>query len=140
MAESRLADRPADFWEEVGKDYYGTNTPVLALCQKYDLTVGEFNAAKAQLGWRRRKVKKVSRDLLISRLFRLLDQNIKQLEDQMTTTGQKEVMVLNHLANTLGKLIEIEMRAGKVGKAKQTKDMHDIRRKLVERIEDLKRN
>jgi hypothetical protein len=140
MAESRLADRPPEFWEEVGKEYYGTSQPVLALCQKHDLTLGEFNAAKAQLGWRRRKVKKVSRDLLISRLFRLLDQNIKQLEDEMTTTGHKEVMVLNHLANTLGKLIEIEASAGKIGKPRQTKDMHDIRRKLVERIENLKRN
>ena len=140
MAERRLADRLPDFWDAVGKDYYGTNLTILALCQKHGLTVGEFNDAKAQLDWRRRKVKKVSRDLLFSRLFRLLDQNIKQLEDQMTATGHKEVMVLNHLANTLGKLIEIEASAGKVSKGKQTKDMHDIRRKLVERIEDLKRN
>ena len=140
MVVSRLADRPPEFWDSVGKDYYGTNVTILALCQKYDLTIGEFNAAKAQLGWRRRKIKKVSRDLLISRLFRLLDQNIKQLEDQMTATGQKEVMVLNHLANTLGKLIEIETSAGKVGKPRQTKDMHDIRNRLVQRIEELKRN
>jgi hypothetical protein len=139
LADDRLAERTPEYWDAVGRDYYDTNLPILALCTKHDLTAAEFRRARDQLGWRRRHVPKISRSVLINRMFRLLDRGIKQLEDTMTTTGHQEVMVLNHLANTLGKLIEIEGSANKRATPRQTRDMHDIREKLVQRIEELKR-
>ncbi|MEP7241648.1 MAG: hypothetical protein ABI697_12250 [Devosia sp.] len=139
MAESRLGDRLPAFWEAVGKDYYDDQLTLLALCSKHDLTVAEFQQARMAMGWTRRKTRKVSRKLLINRMFKLLDRSIKQLEVTMTTTGYQEVMVLNHLANTLGKLIDIEAGALKLAKPQKAREMHDIRNRLVQRIEELKR-
>ena len=46
---------------------------------------------------------------------------------------------VSFLANTLGKLIEIEGSANKQAKPHKTREMQDIREKLVQRIEELRR-
>ena len=139
MVESQLADRPMEFWERVGIDYAANELTILQLRAKYELTKGEFDYAKGQLGWGRRKTPQVNRRLIIKRLFRLLDRMLEQLEAEMTTTGEKEVTILGRLVQSMGKLIEIETATNTEATPRETKDMHDIRRKLVERIEDLKR-
>ena len=140
MAESQMADRPIEFWERVGIDYAANELTILQLLAKHELTKGEFDYARAQLKWGRRKTPQVNRKLIIKRLFRLLDRMLEQLEADMTTTGEKEVTILGRLVQSMGKLIEIEAATNIEATPRQTKDMHDIRRKLVERIEELKRN
>ena len=58
----------------------------------------------------------------------------------MTTVTETEVNVLGKLVQSMGKLIEIEATTNIKATPRQTKDMHDIRRKLVERIAELKRS
>ena len=143
MAESRMADRPAAFWESVGIDYAANELTILQILRKHDLTKGEFAYARQQLAWTRRKTPQVNRQKIIKRLFRLLDGMLTKLEVQqttMTTTGEREVTVLGRLIHSMGKLIDIETATNIEATPRQTKDMHDIRRKLVERIEELKRN
>jgi hypothetical protein len=140
MAESRLADRTPAFWKEVEADYADNKLTLPALCEKHDLTLGEFNYAKLSLGWARRKATPVSRKTLIKRLFGLVDRMTAKLEEDMSNSGEKEVNVLTRLVTTMGRLIEIEGATDKLATPKQTKDMHDIRNKLVQRIEELKRS
>ena len=139
MAEGDLANRPASFWEMVGIDYAANELTILQLLQKYDLTQGQFNYARSQLDWTRRKAPQVNREVIIKRLFRLLNRMLETLEAEMTTVSETEVNVLGKLVHSMGKLIEIEASANTAATPRQTKDMHDIRRKLVERIEELKR-
>lgn len=139
MADGEVADRPASFWEQVGIDYHANELTVMQLLEKYELTKGQFNYARLQLGWHRRKTAQVNREQIIKRLFRLLDRSLEILEAKMTTASEAEVNVLGKLVQSMGKLIEIETATNSVTKARQTKDMHDIRRKLVARIEELKR-
>ena len=140
MAVSRLADRPPEFWEDVGFDYQANELHLQQVLTKHDLTRGELNYALLRFGWTRRKSPQVDRKKIIKRLFDLINRMLTELEGQMTATGEKEVAVLGRLVQSMGKLIEIEAATNTAATPRQTKDMHDIRRKLVERIEDLKRN
>jgi hypothetical protein len=139
MADGELAGRPASFWETVGIDYAANELTLLQIYRKYEITKGEFDHARQQLRWARRKTPQVNRETIIKRLFRLLDRMLERLEADMKTVGETEVNVLGKLVQSMGKLIEIEAATNTRTTARQTKDMHDIRRKLVERIEELKR-
>jgi hypothetical protein len=139
MAEGLLAERPLGFWEGVGIDYAANELTILQILGKHEITQGQFNYAKQQLGWTRRKTPQVNRQKIIRRLFRLLDRMLEKLETEMTNAGEKEVTVLGRLVQSMGKLIEIEAATNTTTTARQTKDMHDIRRQLVERIVELKR-
>ena len=140
MTASRLADRTAEFWDDVKFDYESSELHIQQVLAKHDLTLGELNYARLRFDWKRRRVPQVNRKQIIKRLFDLMDRMLKELEGQMTTTGEKEVTILGRLVHSMGKLIDIEAATNTNATPRQTKDMHDIRRKLVERIEDLKRN
>lgn len=127
------------FWESVGIDYAANELTILQIRAKYDLTQGEFTYARQQLKWIRRKTPQVNRKSIIKRLFRLLDRMLEKLEAEMTKVGEQEVNVLGRLVQAMGKLIEIETATDDAATPRTTKDLHDIRRKLVARIEELKR-
>lgn len=139
MAEDEFGGRPMAFWERGGIDYAANELTILQIRAKYDLTQGQFNYARQQLKWTRRKTPQVNRKLIIKRLFRLLDKMLEKLEAEMTKVGEQEVNVLGRLVQAMGKLIEIETAAHVQTSPRDTKDLHDIRRKLVARIEELKR-
>ena len=139
MAESRLADRPAAFWEAVLADYQGTKLKLREILQKHDLTQGEFNHARHELKWPPRKRQPLSRKTLIKRLFQLLEQMILKLETNMEKAGETEAAVLGQLVRSMSKLIEIETATNAATTPRQSKQMNDIRSKLVARIQELKR-
>jgi len=116
VTDSRVADRPAAFWEEVRADYEAGKLTVRAIHAKHDLTPGEFNYAKDRLGWPRRYRTAVSRAMIINRLFRLIDRLTSNLEIEMSSASSPKRAV------------------------RETKQMTSIREKLVERIAELKRS
>lgn len=155
MTASSLADKPPEFWEAVGYDYYD-GLALRQICTRHHISLGQFNLAQAELGWRRRKTKQVSRERLIRRMFALLDTSVTQVEAQMristtpadpkkpipkptATKTTREALVLNRLAMTLGKLIDLETETVAEKKPRQTRQMLDVRDRLVQRIEELKR-
>lgn len=81
-------------------------------------------------------------------MFRVLEKQVMDLEMEMTEmtrasrrSGGKEVVLLGKLATTLDKLMDLDGRAGEGRRTRQrTKEMQDIRNKLIERIEQLKRD
>jgi len=142
----RHANRPVGFWDPVGVDYCGGEITRREICAKYDITEGELNAAKKRLGWpnRREAVRTPTRKQIIKRLFRLVDGMAQRLEGTMNKgtmndPGDAEVTVLGRLVQSVGKLIEIEAAADADVPKRETRDMHDIRSKLVARIAELKR-
>ena len=139
MAESRLGDRPEAFWEEVRVDYAGTELTVEKIREKHDLTEGEFTHARKSRGWPPRKRQPLSRKTLINRLFQLLERMILKLETNMEKAGETEAAVLGQLVRSMSKLIEIETATNAATTPRQSKQMNDIRSKLVARIQELKR-
>lgn len=98
--------------------------------------------------WPRRKLSRlVDRPMIITRMFRVLERQVIDLELEMsemarsgTRSGDKEVVLLGKLAGTLGKLMDLDVEAGEGRRTKtRSKEMKDIHHKLIERIEQLKR-
>ena len=128
-------------WLAIRFAYEGTTEPIPELCARFHLSSRTLYERAKQEAWTpRHQPAALDRAGIIGRMFRLLDRQILHLEHHMTTTGEKEVAVLGKLASTLEKLIAIETQAN-ADKAKPTrrKDITDLRDKLAERIEQLKR-
>ena len=126
-------------WAAVRTDYHSARESIVGLCRRYGLIKANLLAKAAEEGWKRRRHKTPERRTIISRMFRLLDRQIIELEENMTDTGDKEVAVLGRLVSTLGKLIDIENAEVNRPARVQGKDMHELRNRLAERIEQLKR-
>ena len=80
-----------------------------------------------------------TRRSMIVRMFRLMDKVMDHMEAKVSASSESDVDLLGKLVTTLGKLIEIDRTAGKLSAPRQAKEMLDIRDKLVQRIEELKR-
>ena len=78
---------------------------------------------------------------LIRRLFHVLEQQIEQLEKDMTSHGSKEVTLLGSITKNLEKLIDLDQkeRERKPNK-KRSRELSELRQKLSDRIEHLKQN
>ena len=133
--------RPPAEWLAIRIAYETTRESIRGLCARYHLSARTlYERAKKEAWTPRHQPARLDRAGIIGRMFRLLDRQILHLEHTMTATGEKEVAVLGKLASTLEKLIDIEAAADTpaAGPARR-KDMTDLRDKLAERIEQLKR-
>ena len=133
--------RSSGEWQDIRYAYEATDEPVLDLCARHGLSVRTlYERARIEAWTPRHQPAAVDRIGIINRMFSLLDRQILHLERNMTATGEKEVAVLGKLASTLEKLIDIEnASAAHKAKAMPRKDITDLRNKLAERIEQLKR-
>jgi len=126
-------------WQAVRTDYEDGNGSLEEICRRYSITrSGIAWRVRQQLWSPRRSQPEAQRPLIIKRMFRLLERQIKQLEENMTETGEKEVAVLGKLASTLEKLIDIDKAASPPKPPAQRKDMQGLRNKLAQRIAQLK--
>jgi hypothetical protein len=154
MADETEAAGPTDL-EAVRADYEGNLLTLDEVAERHGISKTTIDNRRRSEGWLSRKLKKqVSRGDIISRMFRILERQIIQLEQSMKAANQpqgeqpvahkevseKEVAVLGKLVGTLEKLITIETAA--VDRPKPVakgRDMHTLRDQLAERIEQLKR-
>jgi len=90
MTASRSADRKAEFWDNVKFDNESRELHVQQVFTKPDLTQGALNSARLRFGWTRRQVPQVNRKQIIKRLFDLKDRMPKELEGQVTATGERK--------------------------------------------------
>lgn len=126
-------------WQAVRTDYEDGNDSLEEICRRYSITrSGIAWRVRQQLWSPRRSQPEAQRPLIIKRMFRLLERQIKQLEENMTETGEKEVAVLGKLASTLEKLIDIDKAESPPKPPAQRKDMQELRNKLAQRIAQLK--
>ena len=140
MPDREPRDRSPAFWEEVRYHYTSGEMLVAEIRAKFDLTMGEFAHARQKFGWPLRKPQVPDCKQLIGRLFILLDRMLKKLEGEMTTAGDKEVAALGRMVHAMSKLIALEDAGRTSVTARDSKEMEDIRSKLVARIAELKRN
>jgi hypothetical protein len=139
MAESRLRDRPPEFWAAVAEDYRADKLTVREILSKHDLTVGEFGHARIKLGWRRRQISQLNRKHIIIRLFHLLDAQVRAMENDMDKPTSEQAMALSRLVTALDKLIELKDADAKQRPAprRASKTMIELRAKIADRIAHL---
>lgn len=138
----------AALWQRVRADYDAGMTHQ-ALIAKHGIAKSTLTGRIRRDLWPpRRRSSSVDRPTIITRMFRVLEKQVMDLEMEMTEmtrasrrSGGKEVVLLGKLATTLDKLMDLDGRAGEGRRTRQrTKEMQDIRNKLIERIEQLKRD
>jgi len=124
-------------WAAIQSAYEAGQISVGAICQKHAMSKTVLYAAVHEGGWIMRTAgAPVQRQALITRLFKVLDRQINQMETTMTKTGDREVSLLGNLAKTLEKLIEIEDRERKVRKTPQnSREMAELRSRITQRID-----
>ncbi|MHB1104224.1 MAG: hypothetical protein ACYC0C_15925 [Devosia sp.] len=141
MRRYAMAVAPDIDWDAARLDYESDALTTIGICRKYGIGHDVLAVHARRAKWHgEHRSGGMDRSILIRQLFGVLEKQIKHLEGvDMTTTGEKEVAVLGKLAATLEKLIEIDGKATtKKPGAAQTKEMQDLRDKLVKRIEAFK--
>ena len=146
MADEISVPRPPGFWDAVRADY-DKGHKIGDICARHGISAGEFAYHRQQGGWPKRNRAPVNRERLVGRIVWLIDQQVRQMEAQMTNSlgtekpADVDVALLNQLVGSLGRLIRFEGGQPAKGRApRETNDLQDIRQKLVQRIEELKRD
>jgi hypothetical protein len=145
VSEENVED--PELWVRVRTDYDAGLTRK-AIVEKHPITYAALSWKITQELWpRRRRSSVVDRPLIITRMFRVLERQVLDLELEMadmtkkaSRSGEKEVVLLGKLAGNLDKLMDLDARAGEGRRThSRSKAMTDIRHKLIARIEQLKR-
>jgi hypothetical protein len=136
-----VSPSPQPDWAAVRADYEGTRDPLETLYRRHGITAAQVRAAKHQFQWQSRyKPSSSSRTDLIERLFKILKRQIKHMEDNKDANGDKEVALLGTLARNLKKLMSLQdADKGSRNNDKKAGDLADLRKRLVQRIGELKR-
>jgi hypothetical protein len=140
-----MTDETNANWTAIKADYDNGALSVVSILKNHNITrIGLEHVAQRE-GWKRRTPPKgVGRASLISRLFKVLEQQIVLLEtnmreNDMAAPGDKEVVLLGNLTRNLEKLLDLEQKekGRTVNKTRQT-NIDALRTKVAKRIEQLK--
>lgn len=120
-------------------DYHNRAILRRDICANYRISASTLTTIVRKRGWRWRSPKPINRHDIIDKLFRLLEAQIEKLEVTMGKTGTAEAGALARLVTSLGRLIDIKDAESARRNSSETRKMSDIKRRLIERIEQLKR-
>jgi hypothetical protein len=135
-----LLETDAVDWSAVQAAYEGDSESIPDICGRFNISRSTLHRAVVRFGWRPRQPRRIDRRNVIMRMFRMLDSQIRNLEQNMTKAGDGEAALLGKLVTTLDKLIELQERErGRHSSRSAAGTMTDIKSRLIERIEELKR-
>lgn len=129
--------RPQVDWAAVQLDYEQSNGSLKAICARYDITEAQLRFRRERHGWHPRNDWGLRIGPLINRMMRVLDGQVRALEEHMDEPVDKHAGLLGAMTKTLEKLIELDAVQRSKRPAKQ-KQMSDLRNALADRIVQLK--
>ena len=137
----QVNDIEGDELEELRSFYEGNVEPVKWICERHGIGRTALHKLVLRHGWRQRHPRRINRSDVIERLMRLLDQQIRQLEETPANAGAGVATALSRLVNSLEKLIEMKRAEAsrRPERRRRPKEISDIKARLIERIEQLKR-
>lgn len=127
-------------WAAIRTAYETTPERLTQLAARFEVHWQAINARVQREGWSHHDAgKSGDRQSLIDRLITMLERQIGYLEASMKTSDEKEVTLLGNMARTLEKLIDLDAKvAGKKPDKKRDRELEDIKRKLADRIDQLR--
>ncbi len=132
--------RSPEFWDAVEIDYRG-GSKLADLFERHGLTKGEFDHHRRTANWPVRNKAPINRDRLVGRIYWLINHHLRAMEKEVDEGRLADLRLLNQLVGSLGKLLRFETGSASAGTDKErTRDLRDMREKLVRRIEELKRD
>ncbi|MBU1175267.1 MAG: hypothetical protein KKH72_07675 [Alphaproteobacteria bacterium] len=135
-----MTDEPD--WTAIRADYEAGMRPVADICAQYAVEGWRLYQRCEAEGWpRRRAARATTRSALVTRLYRLLERQITELEMKTDDLGDKEAAILGTLTRNLEKLADLDRKeqGERKDRPKRT-DIAVLRRKLAERIDRLTAN
>jgi hypothetical protein len=132
-------ERQAVDWSAVQLDYEQNNGTLSEIYLRHGVTAAQVRQRRERQGWQVRSHWGLRVGPLINRMLRVLDGQVRALEKHdMNEPVVKNAALLGTMTKTLEKLIELS-EGQRQGQPEKRKDVSDLRNKLAERIEQLKR-
>lgn len=124
---------PVD-WHVTRQEYETRLFVPAMICQRHGITPAQLRYRRLSEGWLSCRARLVTKADLVARMLKVLDKQVRRLENAVSEPIDKQANVLGTMAKTLDKLIELGAAERNVEPATR-KDMTDLRAKLAKRIE-----
>lgn len=137
-----MTDKSERDWRAIRFDYEHSELTVTEIEERYDVSRPTLYAHAGREEWAlRRPSRQTGRKALIHRLIVMLERQIRHLEINMSGSDEKEVTLLGNMARTLEKLIDLDRKnEGDKPDKKRDREIDDLRQKLADRIDQLRKN
>ena len=124
-------------WAAVQRDYERHILTNTAICERHGITTAQLRYRHQKYGWVAYRARRTDRTALFSRMLKVFDKHLRKLEASDMINTDKEINALATATKTLDKIIELQDAEQPMPAEKQ--DMADLRDKLAERIDQLKK-
>lgn len=121
-------------WGIIRAEYEGRQFIPAMICQRHGITPAQLRYRREKEDWLSLKAHPPSRIGLVTRMLRVLDGQIRELEEARDMPIEKRAKMLAEQVKTMDKLIEMGAAERNV-EPPSSKDMADLRAKLVKRLE-----
>ncbi|MBB4051062.1 hypothetical protein GGR20_000680 [Devosia subaequoris] len=131
-------ERPAPpDWQTIRGEYEGRLFEPKTICKRHGITVSQLRYRRQCEGWLSQRERRPKEAVLVSRMLKVLERQIRDLEMARNEPVEKRTNTLATQVKTLDKLIELGAAERNVDPAGR-KDMTDLRAKLVKRLDQFK--
>lgn len=129
--------KTAPDWGLVRAEYEGRLFLPRIICERHGITISQLRYRRQCEGWLSQRERRPKEAVLVARMLKVLERQIRQLESAMDQPIDKQTNTLATQVKTLDKLIELGAAERNVEPASR-KDMTDLRAKLAERLAQYK--
>lgn len=124
-------------WAAIRAEYEGRHFLPAMICKRHGITVSQLRYRREQEGWPSIRARRLSKADLVARMLRLLEKQIRELEQATDMPIETRTKLLAEQVRTMDRLIE-KGAAKRNVEPPTRKDMTDLRAKLVERLAQFK--
>ncbi|UYN99691.1 MAG: hypothetical protein KIT02_00110 [Devosia sp.] len=124
-------------WGVIRAEYESRQFIPTVICRRHGVTLSQLRYRREVEGWTSIKMRVPTTAKLVARMLRVLEGQIKELEQAMDSPIDKQASVLASQVKTLDKLIELGAAERNV-EPPSKRDMTDLRAKLVKRLDQFK--
>lgn len=124
-------------WAAVQHDFELHTLTNDTICQCHGITRAQLRYRVEKFGWVAYRARRIDRPVLVNRLLKIFDRQLRQLEKSGMTQTDKHINLLATATRTLDKILEFQ-QAQQPGPPHK-KDMADLRDKLARRLDQFKR-
>jgi hypothetical protein len=125
-------------WATIRAEYEGRLYEARMICKRHAITVSQLRYRRQCEGWLSQRERRPKEAVLVSRMLKVLERQIRDLEMSKDEPVDKRTNTLATQVKTLDKLIELGAAERNVEPATR-KDMSDIRAKLAQRLAQSRR-
>jgi len=135
--QATTARTEAPDWDAIRLDYESRAFLPKDICRRYAVTDSQLRYRREREGWVGSRARVVRSSDLINRLFKILNKQVRLLENAVKDPIDKQVGALSATVKTFEKLVELSAAERNV-KPVDKKDMRNLRDKLAKRIDQFK--